>query len=171
MRGKKDMFCKYCENQIPENSNFCSKCGNKLSITEKTTFTPHPTENTQLLGNQKMIISLIVILLLAELGLCCFQIYKVTDSSEMLSYFQDEAATAQYIADSYYSTKTKAQERIYGKDFGRAIRDAEANQAWEYVSFAEKELRKNIILLVLFIIVFLVTMLSLIKTRRKFIQN
>ena len=55
MRGKKDMFCKFCGNTIDENSNFCSKCGNKLSITEKTTFTPHPTENIQLLGNQKIV--------------------------------------------------------------------------------------------------------------------
>ncbi|WP_407429567.1 zinc-ribbon domain-containing protein [Treponema sp.] len=43
------MFCKYCGNQILENSNFCSKCGNKLTITKSPLLNPKLTENSGLL--------------------------------------------------------------------------------------------------------------------------
>ena len=169
------MFCKYCGNQIPEESKYCSKCGNKLSITAESSVNHQSAENFLskwwFLVKTKKIISLLSFLLLAELALCCFQIYKVNDSSEMLEFFQDKAASAQYLADSYYSTTTEAQERIYGRNHGQAVRDATANQAWEYVNFAEKKLTKNIILLVLYLIVFIVTLIVFIKTMRNFKQN
>ena len=169
------MFCKYCGNQIPEEAKYCSKCGKKLSITAESSINHQSSDNILskwwLLAKTKKLISLITILLLAELGLCCFQIYKVKESSEMLEFFQAEAASAQYLADSYYSKTTEAQERIYGRNHGQAVRDATANQAWEYVNFAEKKLTKNIILLVLYLIVFIVTLIVFIKTMRNFKQN
>lgn len=178
------MFCKYCGNQLAEQAIFCSKCGNKI-VTESAhnasdmqkeadTFSNYenvarktPFEKWLELAKKSRAIAVLTALLAFEFALCCFQIYKVTDSFKTVEYFQEQAATSQYMSDYYDGQQTLAQEQIYGKSMTRSAANARANEMWNYLDFAEHERTKNIVLLVLYLAVFSITIFAFVKTSKK----
>lgn len=119
------------------------------------------SQNDQTLGalakNNKTVSALIA-LLIVEFIFCCIQIYRTSEASNALKYYKNEAAQAQYDADS------KSNSTWYGDNSGRL---AKANEMWTYVGYAETDVTTNGLLLTFCGVIFVCTLYGFSKTVKK----
>lgn len=178
------MFCKYCGTKLPDDAIFCSKCGKqliseiqnqdsiilqnevqsnenyqtKLNDEEHNRITVHNDDvplskitNAEQKGKSKLLLCLIVL----ELVVCFFQGFRTFKSYQNLSYYQNKAAGMHFVP-----SQTEAQIQMFGMSSFDKARKNQIDRTWDNVYFAENDVKRNSILLVVFSIILICTIIS-----------
>lgn len=128
------------------------------TVKNQNNFNSRSDQNLGALAKSNKTVSALIALLIVEFIFCCIQIYRTSEASNALKYYKNEAAQAQYDADS------KSNSTWYGDNSGRL---AKANEMWTYVDYAESDVTTNGLLLTFCGVIFVCTLYGFSKTVKK----
>lgn len=174
------MFCKYCGSKISDDSVFCENCGKRLTQTDdiniknqsepednakknKSVEEPdeQPKSHTSTKKNLRITPKLIRNILIASITICIFQGIVTAKSFSDLSKYQRIAAGMRYTP-----TASWEQNNLYGlSPSDRAQKQAVAT-AWDNVYFAQATVKRNCILLTIFLAFTIVITISYNRSKR-----
>lgn len=128
------------------------------TVKNQNNFNSRSDQTLGALAKNNKTVSALIALLIVEFIFCCIQIYRTSEASNALKYYKNEAAQAQYDADS------KSNSTWYGDNSGRL---AKANEMWTYVGYAETDVTTNGLLLTFCGVIFVCTLYGFSKTVKK----
>ena len=171
------MFCKYCGSKIADDAIFCEKCGKKLVETDSTEESKQKeAENTNINSEQttekadnitltktkkKFSPKLMKNILIASILICALQGIITAKSFADLSKYQQIAAGMRYTPSASWQ-----QEQLYGVSPSDRAKKQIVATAWDNVYFAQIAVKRNCILLVIFLAFTVAIIISYNRTKK-----
>lgn len=175
------MFCKYCGSKISEDAIFCEKCGKRLvsedinntksSVAEENNISmidnsesteTHNKTDMPVQTKRKVNFHFMKLLLVASMILCIVQGIITAKSFVDLSNYQNIAAGMHFTPSA-----SRQQENLYGRSPADIGRKQAVDTAWDRVYFAQAAVKRNCILLTIFLAFFVVILITYNRSKRK----
>lgn len=174
------MFCKFCGSKITDDAIFCEKCGKRL-IPEDENLSENirpGSENDSKINNSESIkktiktdvplkpkrknnFQLMKKLLIASIVLCIFQGIITAKSFVDLSKYQRMAAGMRYTSSTSWE-----QKMLYGPSPSDIANKRTVATAWDRVYFAQAAVKRNCILLTIFLAFLVAIVISYNRSKK-----